>query len=178
VLAAGVDYKTGDATLAMHQRAFFDKIGKPLYKLSAGGDLAGEMTGAVRTGTPARRTPDPHRGQRGSAKLGLMGAVAGIGAVVLFHSLVTHSLPEVEDVVRIGLEARFPVLGLVQARDHGETVIPVLCMYLPKACAGAAVAAGAFFAGYKARVAVEHKAREVHDTIFQGILRDVLGVYR
>ena len=118
VLTAGIDYKTGDARLAQHQREFFEKIDKPLFKLKVGGNLLEEMLGATRL-PRARPTPAGRSGRGGQAGFitpELAGTIAQIGALVLLQALLTGEAPSVQDMVRIGMETRFPIVGLMEAR--------------------------------------------------------------
>jgi RHS repeat-associated protein len=66
VLAAGIDYKTGNGKLKSNQVKFFERIQKPLYKLTAGGDLARDMASLCR----AERSPAGGGGRPRSVSAG------------------------------------------------------------------------------------------------------------
>jgi RHS repeat-associated protein len=170
VLAAGIDYKTGDARLAQHQRAFFERIKKPLYKLAARGNLTEELVQRSiirRPGAPEPRAS--RRSQGGFIDPKLMGGVAEIGMAVILQVLITQELPSAEDVVRIGVETRFPILGIVEAKNHEETAIPIICWFSGTVCLKvAAVAAGVIVVG-KSVEAFEEKSEEVLSKSYNGI---------
>ncbi|MFI7426464.1 SpvB/TcaC N-terminal domain-containing protein [Micromonospora sp. NPDC049836] len=169
VLAAGIDYKTGDARLAQHQREFFESIKKPLFKLSAGGDLAGDMTARSTLRKP--RGSAGRSSQRGSVDVELLNSMAAIGLVIGFQLLVTGEMPTAKDVVRIGVETTYPIVGIMEAKDHNGTVIPIMCYFAPEACGIAVAGVAIGYIGVKSVEVAAEKGNEVLGKTYSGLTR-------
>ncbi|MEV0220413.1 SpvB/TcaC N-terminal domain-containing protein [Streptomyces sp. NPDC050704] len=166
VLAAGIDYKTGDARFAAHQREFFREIDKPLYKLQAGGNLTEEMIGVSRvsrTGTSGRR------GEGGFVSPKLMAGVAAIGAVLILQTLVSGELPSTKDAVQVGIEARFPIVGIAEAKNHGETALPIMCYFAGPLCLKGAIGAAVVVIGVASVTTAAEKTEEAGKNFYSGI---------
>ncbi len=167
VLEAGIDYKTGDAKLAKRQQDFFKKIGTPLHKLTAYGNLESAMVGPDR----AR----PRGSKRGWSGVAL--ALLEIGLSVSVDAAARNSAPTVQDVlteVALSVAAtRVPAVGLVTASNHDETVLPILCIPLWKLCAvagaGLAIGAGAFYAYDAIGDAAKDAGKAVDEGIKAGV---------
>jgi RHS repeat-associated protein len=169
VLAAGIDYKTGNARLAAHQREFFADIKKPLYKLKAGGNLTEEMIGASRLPKTNGRQGAGRPSEGGFVNAELMHNIAAIGATVFLQALISGEMPSAQDVVRVGVETRFPILGVAEASNHGETAIPIMCYFAAPLCLKVAVGAAVVYIGVASAKAADEKLEEVGPKIYSGI---------
>ena len=171
VLAHGIDYKTGKAVLASHQKEFFDAIGKPLHELKAGGNLTDEMIGANRLPKPAAISSrrGSRSSQKGSVNLELTSTIAAIGGAVLLQALLSGEMPSGWDVFRAGIEARFPVVGIAEASNHDDTVIPIICLVAAPLCVKAAIGGAVIIGGAAAVQATGEKVEEVGGKTLQGI---------
>ena len=177
VLTAGIDYKTGDARLARHQREFFEKIDKPLQ--AVGGNLAEEMLGGNRLprarpylGWPVRPRPGrlhhPGAGRHdraGRSARPAAGAAHGRGAVRAGRGPDRHRDP-------------VPDGRPMEAKDHGDTAIPIICIFAPEAClwVGAGLVVGAV--GVASEQAAEEELQEVGQATVNGLFHIYGGIRR
>ena len=81
------------------------------------------------------------------------------------------------DVVRTGVETYVPIVALVDAKNHDDTVIPITCALAWEVCTVAGTTIGAFLVGAKTREWVDEKVEEVTTkmmgTAYTGIINTI-----